>query len=315
MDRFFTKRQKKIDKCEQKLETVYARNPLLRKIDGELKKKYVRKVRNIAGHNSTVVSGLDLDIKMLLGRRREQLESMGLDDSIYEPDWDCPICRDTGFVSPGVPCRCYLRHRSSAGFSENGLYGNLLDKKFSSFDISYYENPEKIGGLVKYMDGMIDRFGEPSSRRSNIFIKGMVGSGKTHFALASASSAADRGLSVLYRRFPDLMDDFRKEKLGGTESISRRARSVDLLVIDDLDVGDISSFTENQFRMLIEDRNILNLPWIILTNLREREIQEKYGQRVFDRLLENTYFYLFKTKTGESIRLMRRRKTAGKGNE
>ena len=121
---------------------------------------------------------------------------------------------------------------------------------------------------------------------------------------------------MLFRsRMDDLLDLIREYKYDRDQSDRdnpfelEQLKRCDLLVIDDLGAETVTPFAVNQIRIIIEERNMRNKPWIINTNLSISGIQSTYGARVADRIIEKAAFFDFVNKGNMSIRMMSRKVT------
>ena len=149
-------------------------------------------------------------------------------------------------------------------------------------------------------------------QKSNLVFVGDVGRGKTHLSIAIANAAMANSNTVIYKRMDDLLDLIRSYKYdndyqeeNGQEAL-QQLRRCDLLVIDDLGAEKITEFGSNQLRLILEDRNMADKPWIINSNLSAADMDEAYGARTFDRIQEKASFFRFDSPT--SIRQLKREK-------
>ena len=154
-------------------------------------------------------------------------------------------------------------------------------------------------------------------KQNNLFFTGAVGRGKTHLSLAIANEVLKQGGTVIYKRIDDLLDIIREYKFNREENPEKKGsqleylKKVDLLIIDDLGAENITPFAQNQLRILIEDRNNFDKAWIINSNLNFNELQDFYGQRVTDRIIEKADIFAFESEM--SIReLLKKRELESK---
>jgi DNA replication protein DnaC len=71
--------------------------------------------------------------------------------------------------------------------------------------------------------------------RSNVFLIGGTGTGKTHLAIATASRAVRDGARVRFYNLVDLVNKLEQEKLQGRAgSLSVRLSQMDIVVLDEL---------------------------------------------------------------------------------
>ena len=285
-------RKKKQDEWEREIAKLHKAVPRLGEIADRiayLSLDYLK--QSIRGNNSG--KDINSEVKALFQERKDILESLGLDEKVYEPKWNCPICKDLGYVRPGVVCECVLKEKQALRESVSGIYGNLREKRFANFFLKYYNDPQNMEQKVRVCKEVAEKIiaGEESD---NLLFIGDVGRGKTHLSLAIANEVLDKGKDVIYRRMNDLLEEIREAKYDGKdEGFLQKIYNCDLLVVDDFGAENSSDFAKSQIRILIEERNINNKPWIISTNLDLNMINDLYSVRIADRLLENTRVFAF----------------------
>ncbi|NLW24498.1 MAG: ATP-binding protein [Clostridia bacterium] len=303
--------QNKIAECEKKIALLHKRFPRLEEIAQEVSRLSIERIRvGLIERNTEKAKSIDKKVLNLLKEKEYILKANNLPLDIYEPDWDCPQCKDRGYIEPGVLCECFKQERYDRIFSQSGLIGNMREKTFANFNVNYYLDPagmeKKVERCKEFAAKLIKK--EP---QNNLFFTGEVGRGKTHMSVAIANEVMKQGVTVIYKRIDDLLDiireyKYQREENGPSETSQLEFLvDVDLLIIDDLGTESLTPFAENQLRMLIEDRNNLNKPWIINSNLSIKELQTKYGQRITDRIIEKTDIFAFESSM--SIRELLRR--------
>lgn len=304
--------QKKIKECELKIRALHNRFPRLEEITEEIKVLSMKRIRTgILEKNPKQTEIIDNRVRDLLQEKKLILKANSIPLSIYEPEWDCPYCKDKGYIKPGVLCKCFKQERFDEVFYQSGIKGTMKEQNFSNFDISYYKDPESMSKKVKRCQEFVKNI-VLKKRQNNLFFTGNVGRGKTHLSVAISNAVMNKGKTVVYKRIDDLLDIIREYKFqrdyGNLEKNKQleSLKKVELLVIDDLGTESLTPFAETQIRMLIEDRNILEKPWIINSNLSIKDLQKKYGPRITDRIIEKADIFYFESEM--SIRELKRKK-------
>lgn len=294
--------QKKIQECEQKIEKLHKQFPRLQEIADEISRlSYERINVTIFNKNLTRVEKIDHEVKLLLREKELILKANSIPQNIYEPEWDCPKCKDRGYIFPGVLCECFKQERLDNIFKKSGISGNMELKTFDNFDVTFYRDikamEEKVRRCKEFVKKIINK-----EKQNNLFFTGAIGRGKTHLSLAIANEVLNQGGTVIYKRIDDLLDIIREYKFNKEMDNNEKSsqleylKQVELLIIDDLGAENITPFAQNQIRILIEDRNNFDKPWIICSNLNVNELQDYYGQRVTDRIIEKTDIFAFETE-------------------
>lgn len=90
----------------------------------------------------------------------------------------------------------------------------------------------------------------------NVVITGATGVGKTYLACALGHKACRKGLRVLYRRAPRLIDELTLARADGTlpRLLNKLAR-IDLLILDDWGITPLADQDRRDLMEVIEDRD------------------------------------------------------------
>lgn len=311
--------QKKLEECEEKIALLHEKFPRLKEIAQEVSRlSYERISVGILKKNQFRAAQIDKEVKFLLKEKELILKANSIPLNIYEPEWNCPKCQDRGYSIPGVPCECYQKEKLDEIFQKSGISGNMEKKTFGNFDVSLYRDPKGMQDKVQRCKDFVVKTIKQEVQ-NNLFFTGAVGRGKTHLSLAIANEVLKQGGTVIYKRIDDLLDIIREYKFNREVDEPKKGfqlehlKKVDLLIIDDLGAENITAFAQNQIRILIEDRNNFNKPWIINSNLNVNELQDYYGQRVTDRIIEKADIFSFESEI--SIReLLKKQELAQKVN-
>ena len=298
-------RIQKQQQCEEKIASIYRQLPELEGLDQAIGQKNIAMIRaGIMQKNHEAQKALQSEIEALMAKRHQLLLANGMDERIYEPEWDCPLCQDRGYTEPGVLCSCYQKERLDDLFLRSGMSEAMRGFTFANFETRYYSNPADMDGKVQWCRQFVDEIRGGTCRQC-LFLTGGVGRGKTHLSAAIANGVLEGGKTVIYRRAADLFELIRQyryeENRQKFEEMLEQLRTCDLLVIDDLGAERTTEFVVEQLVILLEERNYRNKPWIISSNLNINEIIQTYNDRTADRILDRAV--LFKLDMPESIRV------------
>jgi DNA replication protein DnaC len=326
----YDKRQKHaVDSLESRKIEVFSKIPRLEQIESEIQLMGVR-------YNKMILLGkypaedvpdeLSQKIEKLKKERESLLENGGYPVNYLNLIYQCPLCRDTGFVDGEVgseKCGCYKQLLVDLLYKSSNMLLTETEN-FKCFDEGYYPDvvDEKRYGIKKspreHILGIRDKclsfvesFTSPDEK--NLFFCGPTGVGKTFMANCIAREILEKGWTVLYQTAPVLFDvistykarPFKSEALD--DGAYKSMFDVDLLIIDDLGT---ESRTATRYAELL---NILNIRYtnnlsrpcktIISTNFSPEELFEYYTERVESRIIG--FFSLFKF-VGEDIRKVKR---------
>lgn len=287
-----TKFLKAEEAADRRRDELHALSPALANIDRQLSATGVEIALAAIGagerwkENLAAVEAKNLRLQ---AERRALIESLGYPADYTDPHYDCPRCRDTGFVDAKM-CGCMRRDLILAGYESSGL-GNLMrTQTFESFDLSYYQ--EQNGDRAKMSRNLelLRRYAEDFGKVSpNLLLVGDTGLGKTHLSTALARRIIDRGFDVYYTSAVGMFADFESVRFGqSTEEAAenpRRYTTCDLLILDDLGTEMTNQFTNSCLYTVLNNRINLNRATIISTNLTAKELRERYSDRITSRLI------------------------------
>ena len=283
-------RQEKQKQCDEYIAYLYGCIPNLEAIDKAIGQKNVAMIRSgILHKNKAQQSALQQEIEALMKERHALLTQYGLDEAVYKPKWDCPLCEDRGYLADGTLCKCYQQERIQNIIEQSGMSAAMQQYRFENFYLDGFDKPEDIQKKVEWCKQFARQIVNGTCNDS-LFLRGDVGRGKTHLSSAIANAVLAGGKTVIYKRAADLFDMIRRYKY--EESTQRwhevldQLISCDLLVIDDLGAERTTDFVTEQLVLLLEERNYRNKPWIINSNLKLSQIQDSYNTRVSDRIMD-----------------------------
>jgi DNA replication protein DnaC len=201
-----------------------------------------------------------------------------------------PICKKCGYELPKnrieatcPVCRKIVHWKSVAKAEQERLFTKRICTELQSVKI--VPNEEDINTLVS---------------GKGLFLHGDVGTGKTLYACAIALEIIRRGF--IYPDYPqfhrcqfvrtgnllqEIKSSFdRQEGQPFTEQILRRYSTIDLLIIDDIGIEQVTEWVLLIFQTVINDRYENVLPTIITSNLGLNELSKKLDARIASRIYE-----------------------------
>lgn len=309
-------RRKNAAESERRRAEVFEKIPELKGYDGNLAAIMTRAISKAlqVGGDAEMDSARH-EAEKLCERRRELLLAAGYEGTYLDEIYDCPVCRDSGYVE-GLPCRC-LEEKYSAEAAKS--LSRMLDLKgqcFETFSLDYYssEYDEAIGESPrsameanlnlcrKYADSF--KLGSP-----NLLFTGSTGLGKTFLSASIARVVSEKGFSVVYDTAVSILDVFETlkfskigEELPEYREAMSRYLSCDLLIFDDLGTEMTTSMTISALYTVINTRIIGGRSTIVSTNMSIEELRRRYTAQIVSRL-EGEYTPV--NFVGSDIRLLK----------
>ena len=225
-----------------------------------------------------------------------ELERVGLPRDYLQPVYQCPICRDTGYVGEPIheQCVCLRRAVMNRLYQSEGLHG-LEHENFSSFDESVFPDEPRPGAHTQREDAR--RLREIGEKYANEFapgegrgllLFGKTGLGKTFLMNCIAQRVLERGYSVAVVSAYKLVEIMRAYQFSG-EGADRVQDflACDLLCIDDLGSEPmLRGVTVSAIYHILNERRNANRAIVVTTNCDSDGLYEKYDDRVGARLCD-----------------------------
>ena len=233
--------------------------------------------------------------------REELLASLGLPKNFTEPQYECPLCGDSGYIDLQM-CRCMKHLLALEGFKTSGIGHLIGTQTFDNFSLDYYKGAdrEQMKRNLSITRSFAENF---SSKSGNLLFMGATGLGKTHLSTAIATVVIEKGYDVLYESAQNIIGVYEHERFHSTRGEdnheSERYETCDLLIIDDLGTEFQTAFSVSCLYNLINTRLNRGKSTIISTNLTAGEIRARYDDRISSRLLGHFMPLLFR---GEDVR-------------
>ena len=128
----------------------------------------------------------------------------------------------------------------------------------------------------------------------NVLIAGATGVGKSYLACALGQSACRKGLRVLYRRVPRLLDELALARAEGSYArLLAKLAKADVLVLDDWGLGAPKDAQRHDLLEVIEDRygrvSTVVTSQLPIPNWHEWIGDPSLADAILDRLVNNAY--------------------------
>lgn len=303
--------------AEERRRAIYRQLPRTEELVKEIGSSGIRAARAVVrgGNAAEELEKLRADNLRMQNELRALLQANGYTENVFEPDYSCKRCNDTGYYEQDnitLMCPCLKKALSECACEELNRYAPLYQCTFANFSLDYYPTEPNEHNIVprshmekvcRYCREYADNF---SLHSRNLLFFGATGLGKTHLSLAIANEVIQKGFGVIYVSAPSLIQQYEQRMRYGSydEDLLDMVTDCDLLIIDDLGSEFTNQFTVPHIYNLINSRLLLARPIIISTNLTMKELERQYSYRMVSRLSGETEKLNF---FGNDIRIGKKR--------
>ncbi len=135
---------------QKRKEELYEKYPKLQEIEKELNDFAIQTSKNILLNKSFSLSALDEKIKELKNEKEIILKNANLPYDYLQPKFDCPICKDTGYIwkdnYKSEMCNCLKQKLLDYAFHNSNL-SNIDKENFDTFNLRFFSDEPD---LAKY---------------------------------------------------------------------------------------------------------------------------------------------------------------------
>ncbi|MCI9417878.1 MAG: ATP-binding protein [Eubacterium sp.] len=300
---------------DNRMKEVYGKDPRLKAIDNAISSCSLVQARRLLGGDVTALPKLRRQLSDFKQQRLDILNELGYSEQYLEPSYECPDCKDTGYID-NERCHCFKQRAIDLVYTQSNIRNILKNENFETFSYDYYSetqsNPatglsslETMQNAVKDCQKFINDF---DFSFSNLFFYGDTGVGKTFLSNCVAKELLDTGHSVIYFTAFQLFDIFKRNTFyKATEqdiiAAHQNIFDCDLLIIDDLGTEMPNTFTISQLFLCLNERMLRKKSTIISTNLSIHQVAEIYSERTFSRISSN---YVMLKLFGDDIRIQKK---------
>lgn len=285
-----TKYLRAYEEADRRMAEVHAKSPEIAAIDRELSMTGAEIAMAALGTGEEYaerLAAVEAKNLALQEKRRALLAALGYPADYTLPPYECPQCKDSGFVGTKM-CACMRRELVLAAYESSGLGQLMRTQSFESFDLKYYAQDAALLAQMRQNLEILRGYAESfHPHADNLILCGDTGLGKTHLSTSVARRVIDRGFDVYYTSAIQMFADFEAVRFGSAEGAADPARYTDceLLILDDLGTEVTNQFTNSCLYLVINNRINLGRPTIINTNLTGKEIKARYTDRIASRIL------------------------------
>ena len=181
---------------EDRLQYVYANVKGYRLLDESVATLSVSQGKKLLNGDPDALTVLKEQLHRLSRDKKELLKYAGLPDDYLEPVYDCPDCRDTGYIN-GRKCHCFRQAEIALLYQQSNLKEVLEKENFDTLSYDYFDGDSlpAFQAAVRMCRDFASSFG--ASGRS-LFFYGTVGTGTNLSEHCIAREVIESGHSVIY---------------------------------------------------------------------------------------------------------------------
>lgn len=279
-------RQLNEQEAERRRNEVYARIPQLKELNSRLETLLIERPRQkLLGEKDNVET-----INALRDRSAALLTDAGYDAHFLDPVYTCRSCRDTGVLGDATHCGCFKKRLLEDKLADARLADDAVS--FEQFDLTRFgSEPIESGKSQRDMTARIRELCEAYADSfpacpALLLLSGSVGLGKTYMSKCIMRRVIERGHTAASYTSYRLFSLFHQHRLGEDVDLTPILH-VPLLIIDDLGTEPMTkNVTKEYFFDLINERGAAQYKTVIVTNLPFHDLDGRYGERIFSRLMD-----------------------------
>ena len=192
-------RLKNHDLQNARYEEVYKKLPEFKSLDESISVLSVQYGKKLLNGDDTALSSLKEELEILRSSKEHLLISAGFPSDYLEPVYDCPDCKDTGYIG-NQKCHCFKQAIIKLLYEQSNIKEFPTEASFDHFRLDFYPATlyDKTTGrnarammedTLRICHRFIDMFGKEFQ---NLFFYGSVGVGKTFLSTCIAREIMER---------------------------------------------------------------------------------------------------------------------------
>ena len=118
--RYEDKQSRNMRLLNQRRQQIYALLPEYEQLDAAVGSTSLSHARLLLEGNEEALDGLRQELAQNAARRRALLTQAGYPQDYLEPFYDCPDCRDTGYIG-SEKCHCFRQQEITLLYEQSGI--------------------------------------------------------------------------------------------------------------------------------------------------------------------------------------------------
>ncbi|MCR5666392.1 MAG: ATP-binding protein [Eubacterium sp.] len=300
----------------QKKEALYHKEPRFLEIEQQIGSITVARTKALINGEPKLADDYEQQLENLRREKENLFRFHGLTPKDLEPDYDCPDCKDTGYIG-NEKCHCLKQACIDLVYTQSNIKEILARENFSNFSLDFYPNDivDPSSKMTPYQlachayQTALDFIRDFDTTFNNLIFTGNTGVGKTFLSNCIAKELLNSGHSVIYFSADQLFNKLIQSRFERSQDGPPEGELIldcDLLIIDDLGTEfgtGRNSGAVSQLFLCINERILRKKSTIISTNLSLQQIADTYTERIFSRLSSN---YTLLKLVGNDIRIQKK---------
>ena len=118
-------------------EEVYKKLPDFKALDDSIASLSIQYGKKLLDGDTSAVDALKKDLAELRNRKIHLLKSAGFPEDYLEPVYDCPDCKDPGYIG-NQKCHCFKKAIIGLLYDQSNIKKFPVETDFSNFRLDYY---------------------------------------------------------------------------------------------------------------------------------------------------------------------------------
>ena len=182
--------------------------------------------------------------------------------------------------------------RSESAIGRSGILPKYQNCTFKNFVADTAEKASVVNRVREWLKGQLEQH-----HSGGFVFAGTTGTGKNHLASAIANVYISKNKTAVVITISDLMIRLREtynDDSADTEmALIKKLSEVDLLVLDEVGVQRNTNNEQVTLSTIINNRDALNKPTGVLTNLGYQDLVKTLGERAMDRIMTQGIWSVF----------------------
>ena len=287
---------------ESRLEKIYDTVPGYQELDASIASLSAEYTQRIIDGEPDARKELSLALQTRAKQKQHLLMVHGYPSDYLEPIFDCPNCKDTGYIGFDK-CICFKQRIIELLYNQSNIAEILQKENFDTLSYQYFSGKALVEyrKIVDICQRFVNTFDE---KVQNLLFLGEVGVGKSFLSNCIAKALMDSGHSVIYFSAIDLFDTLSKNVFDKSKdtlySFKNDLYNCDLVIVDDLGTEYTTSFGASYLFAFLNGRIMKGKSTLISTNLNYEDIGSRYTERTLSRIISN---FDIVSMTGPDLRL------------